>query len=143
MHSRNAFDWISRVIMLVLAGMVSLSIIGAIAAIPSGIVESTIGMNQTRQPVDVGTEQQPAPPGGGSEQRPQAQPTTTVPSANATIAPAPAGEADPERWLEAITYALLALVGLSALGTLIMWRGLKERRRIADALEIISASPRT
>jgi hypothetical protein len=48
-----------------------------------------------------------------------------------------------ERWLEAITYALMALVGLLGIATLILWRSLGERRRIADALEALSWSQRT
>jgi hypothetical protein len=49
---------------------------------------------------------------------------------------------DAGRWLEAITYSLLALVGLAALACLLLWRGLHQRRRIADALEILArASP--
>jgi hypothetical protein len=43
--------------------------------------------------------------------------------------------------LEAITYALLALVGVAALASLLLWRGLRERRRIADALEALAARP--
>jgi hypothetical protein len=45
-----------------------------------------------------------------------------------------------ERWLEAIAYALMALVGLLGISTLILWRSLKERRRIAGALEALSSS---
>ena len=38
------FEWLGRVIMLALAGMITLSIIGAIAAIPSGVVQDRMGM---------------------------------------------------------------------------------------------------
>jgi protein-S-isoprenylcysteine O-methyltransferase Ste14 len=49
-----------------------------------------------------------------------------------SVAPAQPEPIDPAEWLEAITYALLALVGIAALATVILWRML---RRIADAVE--------
>ncbi|HEY0625104.1 MAG TPA: hypothetical protein VGD10_00065 [Allosphingosinicella sp.] len=138
---QGPLDWISRVVMLVLAGMVTLSIMGSIAAIPSGIIESRVGMDAERQP---------EPPQQVPEENvtaPQQQQDTNVMTSAAargdmvTTAPAPDEPVDPAEWLEAITYALLAIAGLAALGALILWRSLKERRRIADALEILAARP--
>jgi hypothetical protein len=37
---------------------------------------------------------------------------------------------------------LLALTGLAAFGCLLLWRGVRQQRRIADALEAISFAPR-
>jgi hypothetical protein len=116
----GALDAIARFVMLVLAGLVSLSIIGAIAAMSSA---------------------------GGP--RPAAPPPEAVriapaePQAEAPAAPAPGSEVtsngvgvpvvtvaqpeqpDPaEKWLEAIAYALMAITGLLALIALILWRGL-------------------
>jgi hypothetical protein len=129
--------------MLVLAGMITLSIVGSIAAIPSGSIEGRIGIDQPERtiPQEVPAEKA-APPVPEGVEGEQAKPPSGTPGAsgNAVIAPPPQEEPDPERWLEAITYALLALVGLAALATLILWRGLKERRRMADALEAISFS---
>jgi ABC-type nickel/cobalt efflux system permease component RcnA len=42
---------------------------------------------------------------------------------------------DAARWLESIAYALIALVGLAALGLVLFWRALHHWRRSADALE--------
>jgi hypothetical protein len=47
----NFFDWLGRVIMLALAGMITLSIIGAIAAIPDGIVPQQLGLERQTLPV--------------------------------------------------------------------------------------------
>lgn len=131
-------EWLGRVAMLVLAGMITLSIIGAIAAIPSGI--------DTRMGVEQATRQLPPPEASPEplESEASLDPAEGGP-ADAAVAAAVAPEADeaddPVRWLEAITYALLALAGIAALATVILWRGLHERRRIADALEILSARP--
>src|SRR3546814_13590729 len=40
----DPLDWIARVVMLVLSGMVTLSLIGSIAAIPSGSIETRMGL---------------------------------------------------------------------------------------------------
>ncbi len=134
MHS--PLDWIARVIMLVLAGMVSLSIIGAIAAIPSGTIENRIGIDQPA--VDPGVAP-PAPPEAILPPPEDRASTPGAPTDYVDYGPPPPRASDIELWLEAITYALLALVGLAALATLILWRTLKQRGRIADALEQLAA----
>ena len=130
------FEWVGRVVMLVLAGMVTLSIIGSIASIPSGSFESRMGLQEQ---VPLPPEAQPPPPAPEETgRRPQAgEGAAPVPGAGpvAGTGAAPPDRAGPERWLEAITYALLALVGLAALLALLLWRGLGTRRRIAEALE--------
>jgi hypothetical protein len=135
------FDWLGRVIMLVLAGMITLSIIGAIAAIPSGIVSERIGMTERQAPVPE------AEPTSAPERRPdQADPESApgdVTSNQVSIAAAEPDPVDPAAWLEAIFHALLALVGIAALATVILWRMLHQRRRTADALEAISRAPAT
>jgi hypothetical protein len=129
------FEWLGRVVMLVLAGMITLSIIGAIAAIP-------YGSNLPRQ---IGLEH-PIPPAP----RPQPTPTRTDPSAapdnvtaptdpdqagSVTIAPARPERDNSAEWLEVIAYALLALAGLGALALLLLWRMFQQHRRVAEALE--------
>lgn len=134
-------DWIGRVIMLVLAGMVTLSIIGAIAAIPSGILPDRMGMGrQAPAPLEA----EPTPVQEPPTPRSREPKSGDVTSNQLSAAPAGPEPVDPAEWLEAITYALLALVGIAALATLILWRMLHHRRRIADALEAISrAAPAT
>jgi hypothetical protein len=150
MQGQRPLDWISRIVMLVLAGMVTLSVVGVIEAIPRGAMQDRIAIDRPRQQQlpqqePVRPEQQP--------QQPQPAPTEARQPQNsaasgglygpAALVPAPPEDNDVERWLEAITYALMALVGLLAIATLVLWRSLRERRRIADALEALSLAPRT
>ena len=137
---KGFWDWVGRVIMLALSGMITLSIIGAIAAIPSGSLPQDVRFERERWSVPEPREEPlPAP-------RPQPQPQTeqgVPPGAESsrqavTVVPAPEKPVEPADWLEAIFYALLALVGLAALAVLLLWRSLMQWRRSADAL----ASPR-
>jgi hypothetical protein len=131
------FDWLGRMIMLALAGMITLSIIGAIAAIPSGSIETRMGMEPSAWPEPSYREPRPAPPPQpqpGVEPQPVA--TAPQPSTAGTVAAAPAPEEEgAERWLESITYILLALAGIAAFATILLWRALGHWRRSADALE--------
>jgi hypothetical protein len=135
------FDWLGRVIMLALAGMITLSIIGAIAAIPSGSIETRMGMEPTAWPEPSYQEPRPAPP---PRPQPEAEPepvaSAPAPAETSAVVAAPAPrEEGAERWLESITYILLALAGIAAFGTILLWRALGHWRRSADALEAIAA----
>lgn len=123
--------------MLVLAGMVTLSIIGSIAAIPSGSIGTRIGFEATELPVPVEAvpEDEPAPSAA------QQEPGTLAPGPGEAVAVAAPQEREPRDWLEAITYALIALAGLAGLGCLLLWRGLHQQSRIADALETLAGRP--
>jgi hypothetical protein len=132
---KGFWDWVGRVVMLALSGMITLSIIGAIAAIPSGSLPQDIRFERERWPVPEPREEPlPVP-------RPQPQPEravppeATMPTQTVTAAPAPEKPVEPADWLEAIFYALLALVGLAGLAVLLLWRALIQWRRSADALE--------
>ena len=132
------FEWLGRVVMLVLAGMITLSIIGAIAAIPSGAplppITRTLPGLETVEAPSPGAEPARRPEQAGTAGQAPGAPTSVVGGPDASE------KDDPARWLESITYALLALVGIAALACVLLWRSLHERRRIADALERISAS---
>ena len=130
-------EWLGRVIMLVLAGMVTLSLIGAIASIPSGSIETRLGVEPREWPEPSSSERIPAPT-PGAEQPASRPPSAAVPSAPRTervMVPQRKQPIDAARWLESIAYALIALVGLAALGLAILWRALHHWRRSADALE--------
>ena len=137
-------DWAGRVVMLVLAGMITLSIIGAIAAIPSGSIETRMGMEPRDWPAPTpATEPQPIPEpqAAPAVPAPQAAPQAGAPAGTA-IAPAPEKPFDPVPWLEAITYALLALVGIAAFAAILLLRALGHWRRSADALELLAQQRR-
>ncbi len=138
MAAMNGFwDWVGRVVMLSLAGMITLSIIGAIAAIPSGSLPPEVRFERGERPVPEEAEELRP-----EVQRPQAADpagaNAAAPGQVVAVAPAPKEEVRPEDWLETIAYALLALVGLAALGTLLLWRALRQWRRSADALEALA-----
>jgi hypothetical protein len=137
------YDWLGRVIMLVLAGMITLSIIGSIAAIPSGSIPSQAGLDPRAWPRPEVREQPvrptTAPNARAQQPQPQPQPTVAAPAERRLVAPTSERPPQPAEWLEAITYALFALVGLAALATLLLWRSLQQWRRSADALEALAA----
>jgi hypothetical protein len=130
----KAIDWFGRAVMLVLAGLVTLSIIGSIAAIPSGSIENRMRMAPAPQPLPPDSEPSPERPAIDPIEGSRADPAAPA-QGQPMAAPAPE-PTDPDRWLEAITYALLAIAGLAALACLLLWRGL---RRIAD--EVARARP--
>src|SRR3546814_10484746 len=134
----HPLDWIARVVMLVLSGMVTLALIGSIAAIPSGSIETRMGLETQPRIAKPLPEAEPEAAAPKMESAEETGGQGAPRASGASPAPA-AGEA--ARWLEAITYALLALVGLAALASLMLWRGLRERKRIADALEALVARP--
>ena len=137
-------DWAGRVVMLVLAGMITLSIIGAIAAIPSGSIETRIDLEPRDWPAPApATEPQPLPQATRVRARPAPQAAPQPEAAAATaVAPAPEKPFDPARWLEAITYALLALAGIAAFAAILLLRALGHWRRSADPLEILAQQRR-
>lgn len=135
----SLLEWSARLISLVLAGLVTLSIIGSIAAIPSSSIGTRIGLERPERipGPEVGeVEPRPIPAPAGTEERPAASQGGT----GAAAAPPLEEElGNAEQWLEAITYALMALVGLAALAVLLLWRSVAERRRLADALELLAS----
>jgi hypothetical protein len=125
-------EWVGRVVSLVLAMMVTLSIIGAIAAIPSGSLNDRFGFEPTsparQQPRDA---VRPREPSDRSENRSTVDVSSREAAANAGVATAlPAGA----QWLEVIAYALLALVCVAALAVLLLWRLIHQLREIAAGL---------
>ena len=133
-------ECLGRVIMLVMAGMVTLSLIGAIESIPSGSIETRLGVEPRDWPEPSPSERIPAPPPGAEQPAPQpptgAAPATPQPEMIAV--PQRKQPVDAARWLESITYALISLVGLAALGLVLFWRALHHWRRSADALEALA-----
>ena len=125
---KNAVSWLGRVLILVLAVSSTLSIIGSIAAIPSGGVAS--------RTLFAGAE--PPPARGSADPAPDAVAEPAPEEAAGTVLLEPAGQdvagagattlapARPEdataRWLDPIAYALIAIAGLLAVGVLLLWR---------------------
>jgi len=125
----GALAWLGRLIVLTLSLLATLSIIGSIAAIPSGSVEGRLGLE---------------PPQADRVALPETEPAETaapMPSAGARDL---AGERvaqsrrqavapeldDPLRWLEPLTYAVIALAGLMALVVLFLWQAVAALNRL-------------
>lgn len=122
----QAFDSFTRFVMLVLAGLVSLSIIGAIASMTSGEAPPRRAQQPARElPATPPSEAQPMPQ-ASAESAAAATPASTGEAVPVAVAPREPDER--EKWLEAIAYALIAVVGLLALIAVILWRGLAALR---------------
>jgi hypothetical protein len=142
----NLAEWMVRTVMLVLAGLVTLSILGSIAAMSNdaaapGAVQR--GGAPAFEPAPASLEASPPPvsPAAPSAE-PAAEPSAQAPvpgGENGMIAAAPEVPEAPEveRWLEAIAYALLAIAGLLALGLILLWRAVSALRRIADRAALV------
>lgn len=124
------FDWVARTAMLAMAGLVTLSILGAIAAMTNDT--GTRFVPPGDRPVVEG-ERVEEPEAAQSPSRPteggNAVAGAPAPGSSVTAAAAPPAPEDKvARWLEALTYALLALVGVGALAVLMLWNILRELR---------------
>ena len=124
--------------MLVLAGLVTLSILGSIAAIST----NNGGTPMLPERRDAGslpgasapqdTANPELPRNIGASVQPELVKEVEAPDSPQASAPRAAPE---PRWMEAIAYALLGLAGLVALGLILVARAVRELRRIADVLE--------
>lgn len=136
----SLFEWVLRTSMLVLAGLVTLSILGSIAAMSNDV--GNPGRVGSRENPVLEAAPQPAeraPPPAPSAQDGPPGPTvntTALPTGELVAVPAPPELPKPERWLEAIAYALLAIAGLLALVLILLWRGVRALARIAERGEL-------
>ena len=124
------FDWIARTAMLVMAGLVTLSILGSIAAMTNDPGTGFAAGDRPSIEADRREERQATPAPSASE---AGNPAVVAPSGSGDAAIASTLSAPEDRlarWLEAIAYALLALAGVGALGVLMLWSVVRELRRI-------------
>jgi hypothetical protein len=131
----NLGEWLVRTVMLVLAGLVTLSILGSIAAMSNQAGVPDLRTQRERPVLAPAPAPEPADPRPSSpaETSPAPAPQPQTPAGAELVAvPAPPEEERPERWLEAIAYALLAIAGLLALLLILLWRGVRALGRIAD-----------
>lgn len=125
------FDWIARTAMLVMAGLVTLSILGAIATMTN---DPGTGFASGDRPLIEGEpaqEREEAAPVPSSPGEGNAAAAAPAEGQGAVVVAAPPTAEDRQaRWLEAIAYALLAIAGVGALGVLMLWSAVRELRRI-------------
>ena len=125
------FDWIARTAMLAMAGLVTLSILGAIAAMTNDTGTRFApprdrAVIQAEPAEERETAQESPQPGEGNSAE---APKAGGQGGTAVSVKAPS-EDEEERWLEAIAYGLLALAGIGALAVLMLWNVVRELRRI-------------
>ncbi|HEY0026582.1 MAG TPA: hypothetical protein VGC35_01815 [Allosphingosinicella sp.] len=134
----NFAEWVVRTVMLVLAGLVTLSILGSIDAMSNDTVGAGFRGNDrpvlAPAPEPSAPVQQPAPaaPAPATDVSPP-QPDGTGGPGQLVTSPAAPEEPRSERWLKAIAYALLAIAGLLALLLILVCRGIRALTRIAEA----------
>ena len=128
--ARGLIDWTVRTLMLVLAGLVTLSILGSIAAMSNEEARPDFIFERTRPAPAPPAEPPPASPEADREAAPG--PTSKAPGAAPSSIAATLPEDRSERWLEAIAWTLLALAGLAALAVILLWQAVRQLRRIAE-----------
>ena len=127
------FDWIVRTAMLVMAGLVTLSILGAIATMTNNPGTGFAGGDRPILEGEPAQEREVArapPATASSGDGNVATPAPGQGEGGVIVAAPPPGEDKVARWLEAIAYALLAIAGIGALAVLMLWSAVRELRRI-------------
>ncbi len=114
----RTLGWFGRTLVLVLSMLATLSIIGSIAAIPSGSVGARMGLpTQALPPLPRSI----AEPGQPRVLEAMRDPNVAPPRETIAV-PAPLPPPDLLRWLEPLTYGVVALAGLMAIAVLLLWR---------------------
>lgn len=150
----SPLDLLVRIVSMVLAGLVSLSLLGAIHTATQGVgpADAPGGFRVRSDPPA------PAPPAeeqglrraAGDEAEGEGKADGVAPGAGegtgagageaVSVPPEPPTPAERSaRWLEVIAYLLFALTGIAALIALGLWRGVRELGRSADAAEMLAA----
>ncbi len=123
------FDWLGRTLLLVMAGLATLSIIASVASVSNihGTSPSRPGSETAAERSDV-TERLPVERDAG------APPVAPGAETAEMTAPSAADAQDGEiaRWLESLTYAVLALAGFMAAALLVLLRITALLARIAE-----------
>ena len=126
------FDWIARTAMLAMAGLVTLSILGAIATMTNDPGTPFAPGDRPAIEAERAEEREAAQAPSQPEEGKVAAAVPARDQGGAIVAARPAEDGKEARWLEAIAYALLAIAGIGAIGVLMLWRAVRELRRIAD-----------
>lgn len=124
------FDWIFRTAMLAMAGLVTLSILGAIATMTNDPGTRFAGDDRPAIEGESAREREAAPATSGPEAGNASVSAEPGEVQGAMAAARPAPDDKVARWLEAIAYALLAIAGVGALGVLMLLNVVRELRRI-------------
>jgi hypothetical protein len=128
----RVFDWLGRTLLLVMAGLATLSIIASVAS-----VSNIHGSTPSRSGSETVAERFETP------ETPPVEPSERVSSETpvgeseddgvlAALSAADAQDGEIARWLESLTYAVLALAGFMAAALLVLLRITALLARIAE-----------
>lgn len=131
----RVLDWLGRTLLLVMAGLATLSIVASVASVSNihGTAPDRADMRSIAEPT-----QAPQPePGERADPGERASPTDPVAADDqsgvlAALSAADAEDAEIARWLESLTYAVLALAGFMAAALLVLLRITALLARIAE-----------
>lgn len=125
-------DWLGRTLLLVMAGLATLSIIASVASVSNirDDAPSRQGTPPAAERLDM-----PDPQQAATDERVARETPATPAEENGVLAALSATDADDgeiARWLESLTYAVLALAGFMAAALLVLLRITALLARIAE-----------
>lgn len=128
----RVLDWLGRTLLLVMAGLATLSIIASVASVSNihGDAPSQPGTPTLAERFDM-----PDPPPAVTDERVARETPATPAEENGVLAALSATDAqngEIARWLESLTYAVLALAGFMAAALLVLLRITALLARIAE-----------
>lgn len=128
----RVFDWLGRTLLLVMAGLATLSIVASVASV-SNIHGSTPSRSGSETVADR-FETPETPPVEPSERESGEAPVgeSEADGMLAALSAADAQDGEIARWLESLTYAVLALAGFMAAALLVLLRITALLARIAE-----------
>jgi hypothetical protein len=118
----KAFDWIGRVLLLVLSGFATLSLIGAIAQVADTAADRALSPS----PMVETAGREAMPPSDVARDLATGDDTAVVPGGQ------PRADEAVARWLQALVYAVMALAGFVAAGVIVLLRITATLSRIAE-----------
>jgi hypothetical protein len=119
----KAFDWIGRVLLLVLSGFATLSLIGAIAQVADTAADRALS---PPPPMVETAGREAMPPSDVARDPATGDDTAVVPGGR------PRADEAVARWLQALVYAVMALAGFVAAGVIVLLRITATLSRIAE-----------
>ncbi len=128
----RVFDWLGRTLLLVMAGLATLSIVASVAS-----VSNIHGSTPSRSGSETVAERFATPETPPVEPRERVSSETAVGESEdegvlAALSAADAQDGEIARWLESLTYAVLALAGFMAAALLVLLRITALLARIAE-----------
>lgn len=127
----RVFDWIGRTLLLVMAGLATLSIVASVASVSN--IHGTSPQRPGTQSIAERSDSAQPQPIERAEPQTVAEPITSEEhGVLAALSAADPQDGEIARWLESLTYAVLALAGFMAAALLVLLRITALLARIAE-----------